>query len=75
MKSTTMKRSAIALAASTVAFSAMAVEFAVGEGVSLRINGTVTAGTALRTESADPDVLGTLSCQRAVWVVARVAMT
>jgi hypothetical protein len=38
-----------------------ATEFKFGDAIEGRLNGTATAGTMIRTESADPALLGTLS--------------
>lgn len=54
-------RLALALALATPMPAAFAADFALGEGIAGRFNATVTVGTLLRTESADPAVYGSLS--------------
>ena len=41
----------------------MAADFSLGEGVAGKLNGTLTAGTMIRTEGIDPAVLGTTSAR------------
>lgn len=52
------------LTLASLAASAGAVEIHAGEGFTLRANGVVTLGTALRTEAADPALLGALATTR-----------
>ena len=43
------------------AMATSATEFKFGDAIEGSLNGTATAGTTIRTESADPALLGTLS--------------
>lgn len=47
-----------------LSFHAYAADFALGDDIALTAKATVTFGTTIRTESADPAVLGSLSSAR-----------
>ena len=51
----------LALVLAGVSMATGATEFKFGDAIEGSLNGTATAGTMIRTESADPALLGTLS--------------
>ena len=63
-KSRHLTRAAIASATTLVCAGAYAAEWTTDEGVKVKLGSVVTLGTAIRTESPDPAVLGKLALQR-----------
>lgn len=62
--STSITRPALVLALAGLAFPAAAMDFKLGDEVAGKLDATLTAGTTVRTEAPDPNVLGTLSTAR-----------
>lgn len=61
---TNLSRLAWAATLALVALPACAVDFKLGDDVQVRLAGTVTLGTMVRTEDPDPAVVGSLSAAR-----------
>lgn len=62
--STSIARPALFLALAGLPFSAAAMEFKLGDEVAGKFDAALTAGTTIRTEAPDANVLGTLSAAR-----------
>ena len=59
-----MVRRVASLALAGLSFSGDAAVFKFGDGIDGKLGATLTAGTTIRTESPDPDVLGILPTAR-----------
>lgn len=61
---TTQLAVVVAAAVAGVPLPVIAADFKLGDDIEGKLSATVTAGTAIRTEAADPAVFGTLSAAR-----------